>query len=156
VHHAGRVDGAQALGQPGGEREQRADRQRSVVAHRLGQRRPGDVGRGQPGHRAVEVCVDDERGEQAAHLLCGRDLPAEPGPELGVFGQFGPDDLDRDGPSARGHAQEHLSHAAAAQLPEQPVRPDLTRVVRLQTGVAQIFTPNVGKDSVLWYVPKTP
>jgi hypothetical protein len=126
-----------------------------VVAHRLGQRRPGDVSRGQPGHRAVQVCIDHERGEQAAHLLRGRDLSAEPGPEIGVFGQLGPDDLDREGPSARGHAQEHLSHAAAAQLPEQPVRPDLTRVVRLQTGVPQFSTPNVDQDSVSCYVPKT-
>jgi hypothetical protein len=154
VHYSGGVDGAQALRQPGGQREQRADREWSVAAHRLGQRRPGHVGCRQPRHRAFRVRVDDERGEQAAHLLRGRDLLLELGAELGIFGQLGPDDLDRDGPPARGHPQEHLSHAAAAQLPEQPVGPDLTRIVRLQFGVPQCFTPNFGRDSVFMVYPE--
>jgi hypothetical protein len=125
-----------------------------VAAHRLGQRRPGDVGRSQPRHRAVEVRVDDERGEQAAHLLRGRHLLAEPGPELGILGQLGPDDLDRDGPPARGHPQEHLSHAAAAQLPEQPEGPDLLRIIGLQSGVPQFSPRTFGKDSVFMVYPE--
>ncbi len=57
-----------------------------MSAYRIGQRRPGDIGRGQPRYRAVQVRIDDEGGEQAAHLPGGLDLAPEPGPELGVVG----------------------------------------------------------------------
>ncbi len=131
MHDTGGVDSVQALRQPGGQRQQRAHGKGSVLTHRLAQRGPGDVRRGQPRHRAVQVRVDHQRGEQAAYLPGGRDLLPEPGPELRVRGQFGPDDLDGDGPAPRGHAQEHLSHATAAQLTEQLVGPDLTWVLGL-------------------------
>jgi hypothetical protein len=102
-----------------------------VAFHRLGQRRAGHVRGRQPRHRAVQVGFHHKRGEQAADLLGGRDLAPEAGPEVGIGGQLGPDDLDGDRPAARRHAQEHLPHAAGTQLPKQPVRPDLPRILGL-------------------------
>ena len=84
VHHAGGVDRGQALGQSRGQRQHRAGWQRPVRGHRLGQRRPGDVGGRQPRHRAVRVRVDHQRREQAADLPGRGDLAREPGPEPGL------------------------------------------------------------------------
>jgi hypothetical protein len=72
-----------------------------VTADRLGQRRAGHVGRGQPRYLAIQVRVDDERGEQAAHLASRGDLAPEPGPELGITGKFLADNFDRDRPASR-------------------------------------------------------
>jgi hypothetical protein len=113
-----------------------------VAAHRLGQRRAGHIRGRQPGHRGVQVRVHHERGKQAAYLLSRDDLAPEPGPEVRIGGQFGPDDLNRDRPTPRRHAQEHSSHAAAAELPQQSVRSDLPRVIGLQSGVPQ-FLPRM-------------
>jgi hypothetical protein len=69
--------------------------------------------------------------------LSGCDLSPEPGQELGIRRQLGPDDLDGDRPAVGGHAQECLAQAVTTQLTKQPVGPDLTRVVGLQTRVPQ-------------------
>ena len=55
-------------------------------------------------------------------------LAAEPGLELGVVGQFGPDDLDRDQAAVLGHAEIHDGHAARPQPGGQPVAPDPPRI----------------------------
>jgi hypothetical protein len=103
-----------------------------MVTHRLGQRRPSDITRGQPRHRAVQIRVDHVRGERVAHLPGRGDFMLEPSPKVGIGGQFSPDDLYRGWLPARRQAQEYPSHTAAAQLPEQAVRPDRTGVVRLK------------------------
>jgi hypothetical protein len=132
VDHAGRVDRGQALGQPGGQHQDRGRGERAVRRHRVGQRRAGHVGGGQPRRRAVQVGVDQRRRIQAADLSRRVDFAPEPGPELAVSGQVGPDDLDRDRPSTRRPAQEHPPHAAAAQPTDHPVRPDPLGIPRLQ------------------------
>ena len=132
VHHAHGVDRVEALRQPGGQRQQRWFRQRPVRVHRLGQRGAGHVRRGHPRHRAVHVRVHHLGGEHAADPPRRRDLTAEPGPELRVRGQLGPDGLHRHRPPAGRDAEEHPPHAALAKLSYQPVRPNRLRIVRLQ------------------------
>jgi hypothetical protein len=117
VHDVRGMDGAQALGQTRRQGQQRPRIQRSVLLHRLEQRRPGDIGRGQPRHRAVQIGVDHEGGEEPAHLAGRGDLLPEPGPELRIVGEFLADDLDGDRAAACRHAEEHVSHAAGAQPP---------------------------------------
>ena len=51
-------------------------------------------------------------------------LAAEPGLELGVVGQFGPDHFDRDQAAVLGHAEIDDPHAARPQPGGQPVAPD--------------------------------
>jgi hypothetical protein len=128
VHHARGVNRGQALRQARGQRQQRPGRQRPVLLHRLGQRRPGDIRRRQPRHRAIDIRVHHDGSEQSAHPPRRGDLPPEPHPELRIGGQVRPDDLNRYRPPARGNAQEDPPHATAAQLPHQPVRADCRRV----------------------------
>ena len=54
MDHARGVDRAQALRQARGQRQQRPRRQRPVLFHRLGQRRPGNIRRRQPRRRTIE------------------------------------------------------------------------------------------------------
>jgi hypothetical protein len=131
VYHSRGVDGAEASRQPGRQRQHRIDGQRSVAAHRLGQRWSSDISSGQPRHRAVQIRVDHERREHAAYLPGRGDFLPELRPELGICGQFGPDDLDRDRLPVRRLSQEYLPHPAVAQLAKQAVWPDSTRVIRL-------------------------
>ena len=151
VHHSRGVDGAQAFRQPGGQGQQAGDGQRSVTAYRLPQRGTRDVHGGQPRHRTVQVRVEDERSEQAAYPSGRRNLTPEARPEFGILGQFGPDDLDRDRPAPRRHAQEHLAHATPAELPQQPIGPDLTRVLGLQPRVLQC-PPQISARLFRWYI----
>src|SRR5437764_8188765 len=72
----------------------------------------------------------------------------EPGPEIGITGQLGPDNLDRDRPAARRHAQEDLAHAAHPELSEQPVGPDLAWIIRLQSRIPHVLTPKAGKTPI--------
>jgi hypothetical protein len=67
---------------------------------RIGERGPWDVSGGQPRHRGLYISVDHRRREQAAYLLRRGDLASEPVPEIGLLGQFGPDQLHRDQPSS--------------------------------------------------------
>ena len=87
-----------------------------------GQRRAGNVGGDQPGHRPVDVGVNDLRGEQAADLARRRDLTRETSPETGVLGQVRADDLDRDHSAAGRPSQVDPAHSAAAKPPEQYIR----------------------------------
>ena len=132
MHHASGVDRAQALGQARGQCQQRGRRQRPVVIYRLGQRRPGNICRRQPGRRAIDVRVHHHGREHAAHPARRNDLPPEPVPELRIRRQLSADDLDCDRPAARGDAEEHSPHASAAELAHQPVRTDRLRIPRLQ------------------------
>ncbi len=130
VDHARGVDRTQALRQPCRQGQDRTRRQRPVLVHRVRQRRAFNISRGQPRHRAVNICVDDRSREQSADLARDRDLPPEALPEFGVRGQMSADNLHRDRPAARGTAKEHLPHAARAEAPAQPVRSDQVRISR--------------------------
>jgi hypothetical protein len=120
------MDHTQALRQTRGQRQHRPHRQGSVGTHRFRERRAGHIRRGQPRHRAVQVPVHHHDRERAAHPPRRGDLTAQPHPELRIRGQLSSDDFyrDRDLPPARGLAQEHLPHTAAAKPPHQPVRTD--------------------------------
>ena len=117
------MDGAQGLRQPGGQRPHGSGRHRSVVADRLGQRRPGDVRRGQPRHVSVQVRGDHRHRERPVHPAGRGDL----GPEPGIRGHVGPDDPHRDAFPARRPAQEQ---PATAQRLEQLVRSERARLLR--------------------------
>ena len=111
VHHARGVDRAEALRQARGQRQQRPRRTRPVVRYRPMQRRPGDISRGQPRRRPVDVGVHHHGREYSAHPAGRVDLPPEPVPELRIRGQLSPDDLHRYRPAARGDAEENPPHA---------------------------------------------
>jgi hypothetical protein len=130
VHDARGVDGAQALRQPGRQRHQGTVRQRPALRDRLGQRPADDISRRQPRHVAVQIGVEHGGDEGSAYCPRGVHLRPELGPEPWIGGQLGPDDLHRGRDPGRRAAQEHLSQAAAAQLPEQAVWADRTRLVR--------------------------
>ncbi len=100
VHHASRMDGSQAFRQSRCQRQHRGCGERPVIFHSVGQRRAGDVGSSEPRHRAVQVRINQQRCEQATDLACRLDLAPEPGPELAVGSQVGPDHLNRDWPPA--------------------------------------------------------
>jgi hypothetical protein len=127
VHDTRGMDRAQAVRQPGRQRQHVTQwPERPVLADRVGQRRPGHARRRQPRHVAVEVRVEHGNDKGPAHPARGGD----PGPEPGIRGQFGPDELYRDVGPALGTAVEHLSRVVVAKLLEQPVRPDRARLVR--------------------------
>jgi hypothetical protein len=131
VDHACGVDHAQALRQTRGQPHQRPDGQRPAFSHRVGQRRPGNIGRGQPRHRSIQIRIDHGRGEPAAHLPGDGDFPVETRPELRIHGQIGADDLHRHLLASRRKTEEYPAHAADAKLRAQPVRPDQLRITRL-------------------------
>jgi hypothetical protein len=111
------VNRPQPLRQPGRQRQQEVRRHRSPVAHRLGQRRPGHVRRGQPRDVSVQVRGDHRHGERLVHPAGRGDL----GPEHRIRGYLSPDDPDRDAVPVRRRAQEQ---PAAAERLEQLVRPN--------------------------------
>src|SRR5205807_6262758 len=80
-----------------------------------------------------DVRVHHQGSKQAAHPADRGDLAGEPHPELGIGGQVRADHLYRDRSPARGHAQVHVSHAAAAEPADQPVRADPPRIPLFQT-----------------------
>jgi hypothetical protein len=126
------MDGAQARRQPRREFQHRPHGQGPVLRHRVSQRRPGHIGRGQPRHRAIGVGVDQRHGVPAAHLARDGDFPPEARAELRVGGQVGANHFHRRRLAIRRRAQEHPAHATRAQHSAEPVRPDPPRVVRLQ------------------------
>jgi hypothetical protein len=79
VYQAGGVEVAQALRQPGRQRQHGPGRHWPVVADRIGQRRPGDVRRGQPRHRSIQIRVHHGRRVRPAHRPGRGDLGSEPG-----------------------------------------------------------------------------
>jgi len=127
VHDTRGLDRGQAVRQPRRQGQHRTQGpERPVLADRVGQRRPVHERRRQPRHVAVQVRVEHGNDKGSAHLARGGDL----GPEPGIRGQFGPDDLYRDVAPALGTAVEHLPRVVVAKLLEQPVRPDRARLVK--------------------------
>ena len=102
MHQASVVNGAQRLGQPGGQLQHGVCRQRSGLRHRLVQRRACDVGGGQP-RRIIIGPRGDHRGRvRAVDRLRRGHLAPEPAEERRVAGQAGVDNLDRDRPATGG------------------------------------------------------
>ena len=139
MYHAGGVYRAQALGESCCQPEHHGLGQRPAGGHRVGERRPGDIGRRQPGNGSVQISIYDRGRVYAADLLGGGYFPGESGPEIGVFSQFRPDYLDRYLATSRRPAQAHAAHAARAQPPFEPVRSYPSRIPRLQ--LIQLATP---------------
>jgi hypothetical protein len=117
VHQPRVMNGAQPRCQPGGQQQQGRSRHRPPVAHRVGQRRPGHVRRGQPRDVGVQVRGDHRRGERPVHLAGRGDL----GPEPRIGGHVGLDDPHGDALSVRRQAKEQ---PVTAQRLKQLVRPD--------------------------------
>ena len=132
VHQARGVDGVQPFRQSARQHQQGLGGHRPALADRLGQRGAIDVRRRQPRHVAIWFRVDHRGDEGSADLPRGGDLGPELSPEPRIGGQFGPDDLHRDGFPARRAGQENIAQASATQLPEQLVRSDRAHVVRRQ------------------------
>ncbi|GAA3122892.1 hypothetical protein GCM10020001_049340 [Nonomuraea salmonea] len=132
MHDLAGVHRAEPLRQPRAERGHLGQRERAVVAYRVVQGRAAHVGGGQPGRVAVGVGGHDLGGVEAADAARRGDLGGEAAPEVGIVGQLGAYDLDRDLPPARRPPEEHLSHAAAAQPGHHPVRTDPARLPRVR------------------------
>ena len=132
MHHPRGVNHAQALCQPSGQRQHRIDGQRPVLAHRLSQRQARHIVRSQPRRLGIDVRVHHQRRERTADQPRGRHRRPEPNPEPRVRGQFGADNLHRHRPARRRKTQVNPPHAAFAQPPEQPVRPNDPWVSRLK------------------------
>ena len=113
-----RVNRDQPFGQSRGQRQHVVVGQWPLPLDGVGQRGAGNVGGNQPGHRPVDIGVDDLRSEQPAHFPRRRDLTGETRPETGVLGQVRADDLHRDHAPAGGTSQVNPAHSAAAKPPE--------------------------------------
>jgi hypothetical protein len=83
-----------------------------------------------PGRIGPGIGVHDGCGMEAPDAPCRLDLAREPLTELLVAGVPGMDDLHRDLAATGGQAEEHLSHPAFAQSPDQPVVTDPVRITR--------------------------
>jgi hypothetical protein len=118
VDQAHPVDGLQSLGETRRQGKHGLDGQWAVVLDRVGERWPWHVDGGHPGKLSLGVGVDNRGGVDAADVpRCG-DLAGEPVAEPALFGQLGPDQLDRDKPPAWRLRQVNLAHTAGAQPPE--------------------------------------
>ncbi len=108
--------------------------------HRVRQRRPGDelgdqVGRCVRWVGDVQDLGGAEPGDPAGDLR----LPSEPGPVLGIVGEFRADHLHRDQPARRlDSAQVDSAHPALAQPGQQLVPAQLAQIGRPQRATRQI------------------
>ena len=108
---------------PAARRQHRGHRQRPLRRHRLGQRRPGHVRRGQPRRRRMHVRVEHQRGEPPADVRGRGHLPGEPLPESGLLGQLRADDFHRRQRPGAGPPQEYLAHSARPSRPSKRYGP---------------------------------
>ncbi len=132
VDQAQSVDVGERFGEADAEQADGGFGERAVFVDGGREGGAGHVAGGDPGLGALGVGVQDRRGPCAADSPGGGDLLAEPGPELLVPGQLGADGLHGHGPPAGGPAQVDLPHSARPELPQQPVRTQVCRVVRTQ------------------------
>ncbi len=109
------VDGLQGEREPVGQDPHRPLGQRPVLLGHDGvQIGPGNVLRRDPGRLRVRVRVEHCRGPAPADPLRRGDLAREPRAELGVLGELGLHDLDRDSAPAFGAGEVDPAHAAGA------------------------------------------
>ncbi len=132
VDQARRVDVLEGGGEAGGQRADRALRQRSVGGDHVRQVGPEDVRGGQPRQRRVRVGVHDGRGEPAGDRPRDLDLVPEAGPEVAVRREVGADHLHGDSAAAGRPGEVDASHATGAQPAQEAVGAQLPRVVRSQ------------------------
>ena len=128
----GPVNTSERLGETSRQGKDGLDRQRTVVMHRIGERRPWHVRRAHPRQLRLGIGIDDSGRVYAADVLRGGDLPSEPGPETAFLSQLRPDHLDCDKSAALRPRQVDLAHSASAQPPEQTIRPNRHWVAMLQ------------------------
>src|SRR6202035_2999219 len=91
-----------------------------------------------PGRVGARIGVHHRRGVEAADPPRRLDLPREPLAELLAAGVPGMDNLHRDLAAAGRQAQEHLTHAAFTEPPDQSV---VTYPVRI-TGLEMLHNPS--------------
>ena len=156
VHQADVVDRGQPLRKTRRKTAQLRRRQRPALAHHVIERRRVDVRRRQPRHRPLGIGVHHHSRVKPVHPPRRRDLPPEPGPELPVHGQLRTDHLHRHRPPPSRPPQEHPPHPAAAQHPNQPIRPDPIRITRLQLAshnTPQAFRNQMAQTLALSVIP---
>ncbi len=132
VDEALRVHHLKGFGQGLAEDPYGAQRERSVGGDGLGQGGAGDEGGGQPRFAGVGVGAGDPYGPRGVDLGGDLGLAAETGPEVGLFGVFGADDLDGGERSVVGAAEVDDAHTAGAEPPEEAVAADPGRVRGVQ------------------------
>ncbi len=132
VHDARLVHGDQALGEGGPDGGDLRRGQRSLLRDLVVQGGAGDVLGGEPRPVGLQVGGDEPGGAAASDPPRRGHLAREPGAELLVLGQVGPDHLQRDPLAAAVGAQIDDPHAARAEPPVQPERADDTRVLAPQ------------------------
>jgi hypothetical protein len=132
VHHPCPVDVAQGLHQAQRQPAQFGVRQGAPVADPPREGGPGHVLGGHPGPGRLGVRVQDRCREGSADLADGRDLLPEPGPEDGVRGVLGVDDLDGHVTARARSGPVDDAHAPGPEPVEQPVAADRLRVLTVQ------------------------
>lgn len=129
VDHPGLVHRQQPLGERGSHGGDLGGRQRPVLGDLVVQRGPRYVLGGEPRPVRVEIGGHQPGRTASADPAGRRDLAGEPGAELLVLGEIGPDHLQRDPLAAPVGSQVDDPHAALPQPPVNPERTDDTRVL---------------------------
>ncbi len=132
VHHSGRVDRRERLGDARREPQQQVSLQRAVFAHVGAERPPRHEVGGHPRPFGVGVGRVHGGSAQPAHPAHQRDLPGEARPKLRLGGELGVHDLDRDARVPPVQRAEHRTHAALPEPPHHPVGADPGRIARPQ------------------------
>ena len=91
MNDAGRVHGAQASGEPGGQDPDRQNRQRTTRPNGLGEGRASDVIRDEPWLSAIRVGVHDVSGKNSADALDRFHFLREPVAKIGIVGELAAD-----------------------------------------------------------------
>ncbi len=134
VDDPGAMDVAQRLGESRGQLPYLIGRQWPLPLHMLGKRRPGNVEGRHPGPFGIRIGVHDGRRKGPADPPRGRHLLPEPPPELGVLGEFGMNDLDREPQPGRRARQMHHAHSPGTQPCLQAILPGVFRTLRFRVG----------------------
>jgi hypothetical protein len=128
VDDPGVVDGDQRDHHSDGDAVQVAAPQRAGVVDDVGQARAGHVFDHEVGRVGVGIGVEYFGGAEPRHLTGAFHLAAEAGPELGVRGEFGPDDFDGDACTRGRFGEEDRAHAALTEASENAVVAESLRV----------------------------
>jgi hypothetical protein len=135
VHDPGRMDRGQGGEHADGQGLETGTGERAALADHSLEVAARDVLGRDPGPPAVDVGVQHLGGAEAGHPPGRLGLTPEAGPERFLAGQLVADGLDRDPLAGDPRRQVHGAHAAAAQAPLEPVRPEPLRVARFEPRV---------------------